>query len=221
MTKLAPKYGLSDNGLRKVCVSLEIPVPPRGYWAKLAAGHKVKRIALPPNASRSVAVSQPAPRDPPRPYRSEDDDRWLADRLQREQGEALKIVADPAPSKWHPALQALRAKLQAAQVELEKAKREHEREEARRARNPRLAATPNFSGLKWAFAAGSGGVLLDTHRASPLRVTAETWRPAMALVNAVFFAAEKRGVTPSLDEKQGRFVLTLEKKSVYFAVRER
>ena len=31
MTRLAAKYSLSDNGLRKICVSLAIPVPPRGY----------------------------------------------------------------------------------------------------------------------------------------------------------------------------------------------
>jgi hypothetical protein len=221
MTKLAPRYGLSDNGLRKVCVSLEIPVPPRGYWAKLAAGHKVKRIALPPHAKRTAAVAHPASREPERPYRSDDDDRWLAERLQREGDDALKIVIDPAPSRWHPELQAVRAKLQAASVALEKSKREYDREQAHTAKNRRAGYTPSSVAMAWAYAAHSGGVLLDTHRASPLRVTSETWRATMALVNVVFFAADKRGVTPTLDEKEGRFVLTLEKESVYFAVRER
>ncbi|MES2299468.1 MAG: hypothetical protein V4582_20695 [Pseudomonadota bacterium] len=46
VTKLAKGYGLSDVGLRKICVALDVPLPPRGYWAKLAAGKKVRKPAL-------------------------------------------------------------------------------------------------------------------------------------------------------------------------------
>lgn len=46
MTKVAKVYGLSDVGLRKICVKLEVPCPPRGYWAQLAAGKKIKRTPL-------------------------------------------------------------------------------------------------------------------------------------------------------------------------------
>jgi len=46
VTKLANDYGLSDVGLRKICVSLDIPMPPRGHWAKLAAGKKVPKPPL-------------------------------------------------------------------------------------------------------------------------------------------------------------------------------
>jgi len=42
MTKLAKEYGLSDVGLAKICKSLEIPRPERGYWAKVEAGKKVQ-----------------------------------------------------------------------------------------------------------------------------------------------------------------------------------
>jgi hypothetical protein len=28
------RYGLSDNGLRKICKKLRVPTPPRGYWAE-------------------------------------------------------------------------------------------------------------------------------------------------------------------------------------------
>ena len=30
VVQLADRYGLSDNGLRKVCKRLNVPVPPRG-----------------------------------------------------------------------------------------------------------------------------------------------------------------------------------------------
>lgn len=42
---LAKEYGLSDVGLRKICIALDIPTPPRGYWAQLAAD---KTIPKPP-----------------------------------------------------------------------------------------------------------------------------------------------------------------------------
>lgn len=44
---LAKRYGLSDVGLAKTCRRLKIPLPGRGYWAKSAAGHPVKRMPLP------------------------------------------------------------------------------------------------------------------------------------------------------------------------------
>lgn len=41
--KLARKYCMSDVGLAKICQRMKIPLPPRGYWAKRAHGHKVKK----------------------------------------------------------------------------------------------------------------------------------------------------------------------------------
>ena len=43
---LANGYGISDVGLRKICVALDVPLPPRGYWAKLAAGKKIPKPTL-------------------------------------------------------------------------------------------------------------------------------------------------------------------------------
>src|SRR6476620_3006969 len=50
MQSLAKKFSLSDRGLAKICASANVPVPARGYWAKLAAGKKVERWPLPPRA---------------------------------------------------------------------------------------------------------------------------------------------------------------------------
>ncbi|TDY24589.1 hypothetical protein B0G81_5028 [Paraburkholderia sp. BL6665CI2N2] len=46
VTKVAKRYAISDVGLRKICLDLEVPLPPVGYWAKLAAGRAVKRPPL-------------------------------------------------------------------------------------------------------------------------------------------------------------------------------
>lgn len=47
VAKLAAEWGISGPGLKKVCRKLQIPVPPRGYWAKLKAGHRLRRAQLP------------------------------------------------------------------------------------------------------------------------------------------------------------------------------
>lgn len=48
MRTLAGKYGISDRGLAKACAASKIPLPERGYWNKLQAGHKVSQRPLPP-----------------------------------------------------------------------------------------------------------------------------------------------------------------------------
>lgn len=47
MTHLAKELGLSDVGLRKICVKFGIPLPPRGHWAKLQFGKQDPRPELP------------------------------------------------------------------------------------------------------------------------------------------------------------------------------
>ncbi|RKP47508.1 hypothetical protein [Trinickia fusca] len=48
VSKVAKKYRISDVGLRKICINLNIPLPPAGHWAKVSAGKAVKRPALAP-----------------------------------------------------------------------------------------------------------------------------------------------------------------------------
>ena len=47
VTVVAKRYGLSDVGMAKLCRRMGIPIPPRGYWAKLRSGTKVKKTRLP------------------------------------------------------------------------------------------------------------------------------------------------------------------------------
>ena len=47
VTTVAKRYNMSDNGLRKHCKRLWIPLPPSGYWAKVRAGQKVSKPDLP------------------------------------------------------------------------------------------------------------------------------------------------------------------------------
>lgn len=46
MVEISKEYGLSDRGIAKLCERHSIPVPPRGYWAKIQAGKKVIKPPL-------------------------------------------------------------------------------------------------------------------------------------------------------------------------------
>jgi hypothetical protein len=62
MIKVAKKYGISDVGLAKICRRNNIPVPPRGFWARKQAGQKVDITSLPsqPKAPKIIIHPQPA-----------------------------------------------------------------------------------------------------------------------------------------------------------------
>lgn len=65
ITTLAKSLVISDVGLAKACRRGDIPLPPRGYWARLNAGQHVVRTPLPqraPGASDRVAVGSGRPR---------------------------------------------------------------------------------------------------------------------------------------------------------------
>src|SRR5436309_1420967 len=47
MRRLANQFGVTATGLAKICARLNVPCPPRDYWAKKAAGRKVVQYRLP------------------------------------------------------------------------------------------------------------------------------------------------------------------------------
>ncbi|MDR6790758.1 hypothetical protein J2Y58_004141 [Sphingomonas sp. BE138] len=47
MTHLAKEFALSDVALHKICRKHDVPNPPLGWWAKKAAGQKLKQTPLP------------------------------------------------------------------------------------------------------------------------------------------------------------------------------
>lgn len=61
MRDIAARLGLSDVGLAKACRNASIPAPPRGYWNKKKAGHRVAQFPLPPREpghSDQVVIGQ-------------------------------------------------------------------------------------------------------------------------------------------------------------------
>lgn len=48
VSEVAAHFGITDVGLAKACRRASIPVPPRGYWAKLESGVQLAAPPLPP-----------------------------------------------------------------------------------------------------------------------------------------------------------------------------
>jgi hypothetical protein len=75
VTKIAARYGVSDVMVAKVCRKLRVPLPGRGYWARIAAGQKLTKTPLPklkqvPLVYRYKTVDENAARhqhEPPAP----------------------------------------------------------------------------------------------------------------------------------------------------------
>ncbi len=59
-SRLCEQYGITGRGLKKICERLNVPSPPRGYWARLAAGQRIKQTPLPdaaPGAALKVTIT--------------------------------------------------------------------------------------------------------------------------------------------------------------------
>lgn len=66
---VASRLGLSGRGLGKLCARHQIPVPPRGWWAKKQHGHRVRQTPLPEISAKEQIVFEPTetvdkPEDP-------------------------------------------------------------------------------------------------------------------------------------------------------------
>jgi hypothetical protein len=65
MTDVARDFHVSDRALAKICARRQVPVPPRGYWAKKSAGKEVAQLTLPelpvtPQPERKTEVKREA-----------------------------------------------------------------------------------------------------------------------------------------------------------------
>jgi hypothetical protein len=68
MVSLAPKYGVSAVFLSRVCARLNIPCPPRGYWARKHSG---QRPEIPPLPAPTIGVPTEWRRGDQLPHKTE------------------------------------------------------------------------------------------------------------------------------------------------------
>jgi hypothetical protein len=87
MTELAQDFGLSDVALAKRCRKLGVPIPGRGYWARVAAGQTPRQPALRKRADDVMdytALTFDAPREetPPEATRATTEQHPLFEKVQ-------------------------------------------------------------------------------------------------------------------------------------------
>jgi hypothetical protein len=107
MTRIAKQLGISDVGLAKACRRHDVPAPPRGYWAKLAAGHKPPQTPL-PNPKLDVEVHFTIP-NPDQLARKQADEHRRAELMSISDAPVKKqapIVFATALEEAHPLVKA-------------------------------------------------------------------------------------------------------------------
>jgi len=102
VTTVAKRYGVSDVALRKICKQLAVPLPPLGYWAKIAAGKKPPTPSLPKFSGPTEIVRQRYVSDEPVEPEPED----LVARREFEARPENRIVVSETLDTPHPLLAA-------------------------------------------------------------------------------------------------------------------
>lgn len=217
LTRLAPTYGLSDNGLRKVCKALNVPLPGVGHWARLAAGHQAHRKLLPTHSGPTIFMSYP-PLKAVAPMTDPTEIDWLRRKTAEEKLPNKRIGVEREPAVWHPCLSKIRKDLHMAVVQHARDTKARQLDIQQRStgRPPSIHLSP----LTWQYLE-RGGLMVHAQFASFLRVSPLTCERALALANALLLAAEERGIHVSADVEVGRFALTLERLTFHIAIRER
>jgi hypothetical protein len=124
MSRLAAQYGISGNGLAKICARLNVPCPPRGYWAKKAAGKRVVQYRLPePDAGALLQVTiTPAP-PPAQPSQAQTE---ALQKIESARAAHSGLTVSTRLSRPHPAIAQWLAE------------HEHKKQEALRERDPTM-----------------------------------------------------------------------------------
>lgn len=111
---VAPRYGLSDVGLKKLCTRLQVPTPTRGHWAKVKAGRGIPpKPRLKDFKANPRYLLKPLVAHRPRPIEPEVVDDRLAALIAFEQDPANCICVPARGTRWHPLVAATRDAFQA------------------------------------------------------------------------------------------------------------
>lgn len=211
LTQLAKKYGMSDNGIRKVCKAMNIPLPRVGHWAKIAAGQVIPKTSLPSRAERSEFVSYLMPSLSLGELAEER--LWLKERESFEKQNTNRIVVDLQPKQLHPLIVPFRDRLHRLVNDAEQAKKDAEKEKSRPANvrgHTHNFGSLNFNGTTWRSFEERGQLLEPAHNRVPFRVTPATWKRALAIISALVYAAEDRGITAGSNTAQNELYFEID-----------
>ena len=231
MTTLAKEFNLSDVALAKRCRAVDVPVPPRGYWARKPSDQAALRTPLPKYRTRSSVVEAPKPSRPPPPieivrdgpepivelerrppekkdnFRRPEDDEWIAQRREFDGHPENVVEYSPSAARWHAALVGHRDTLRAAAKKLEKSRLANERYNALPESRRRGYSDLCMAGGDWRGAEHRGQRLIDSHKAIAFRLSTGCFERALAIANTLARAVEARGFQFEDDPGEGRLVV--------------
>lgn len=224
MLELAKDFGISDVALAKRCRRLGIPVPGRGYWARIDAGQKPYRPELPKREAEwfdqgalTVAPSNDAPPTSNKPPPSGDQE-WLDERLAFEEQPVNKIEVPAATRKWHPTIERCRDELEQAAEEMRVSRKANDRyEKWPEWRKRTESASDTYT---WRHVRDTGQRLWDTHKPVAYRVSLDSYKRALSLTNALALAAASRGFTVTENDEIGRLVFAGHNAEIQLRVTE-
>ncbi|WP_250510326.1 hypothetical protein [Caballeronia sp. GACF4] len=110
MTTQAKLLGISGVGLAKACRRGDVPVPPRGYWARLATGQRVARPPLPrraPGMSDRITVGAGRPQA----FQPTGDERHAGN---EDADDSVKEELPPVPPVYDETLDEVEARIRRA-----------------------------------------------------------------------------------------------------------
>lgn len=199
MATLAKQYGLSDQGLRKICVKLQIPLPIRGHWAKVAAGKAPTRPAL--EAMRDIKTSPRKQKPLPEATVPSNIDERLAPICW--------------PKDLHPCLKPLRDILDGALATARRAKKKHDHPPVKR------------SGLQldldtsWGNIVRDGYLIKITHNEFVARISVFQYERALVVLSLIIRRLELAGFKPRMKGSCERIVFECTGQSVEMRVSEK
>lgn len=197
ISTLAKKYGLSDIGLRKVCIALAIPLPGKGYWQKVAAGHQIPVPPLHPTTGRTTFACRQhnVLRSAALPVSDQD---WLQQRLAFERDPQNAIVVAGELVRPHRLVATTAAAARTETAGLLKS-----RDRKTQPRKPgvpwkmdeTLLFKPHWRDYE------QRGVMELHETVLPLRVSIESVDRALRIWDALIKACGARGLAVSLDRR--------------------
>jgi len=117
VSTVSKRYGLSDNGLRKICKKLGVPLPPLGYWAKLRAGQKVKKLPLPRHTGPMSCTAWPEANT--RRFAEPQETKDSFNSIDNDEARAETKVQPTIDGEWrHKLVRALARKLSAVDAQI-------------------------------------------------------------------------------------------------------
>jgi hypothetical protein len=233
MRELAKDFGISDVALAKRCRGLGIPVPGRGYWARLDAGQAPHRPKLPERKSEwrdhralTVAPAQealPAIRSPAEALQEAEriqraDAAWLAEHIAFESRPDSLIQVPSATKIWSPGIRSIRDELQKAAMEMRASRKASDSYDKWPESRKRVESSKDS--WKWLWSKDKGQRIWDSHKPIAFRVSLGTYERALGIVNALALAAHARGFSIRDDRDHGRVVFAGHEAEIQLRITE-